>query len=109
MRKTFIIFVAITFLSVATLCHADTPLKKLGRGLANVATCFFEVPKGAVDANTTDGLIAALTFGLVKGVFNTGVRAVVGVYETATFLIPIPEDYGPILTDPEFFLEEGLL
>jgi hypothetical protein len=34
------------------------------------------------------------------------VRAVVGVYEIATFPIPLPKGYGPILKDPEFFFEE---
>ena len=33
-------------------------------------------------------------------------RAVVGVYEIATFPIPLPKDYEPIITDPEFILQK---
>ena len=39
---------------------------------------------------------------------TAGNRAVVGAYEVVTFPIPLPSDYEPILTDPEFFGEEAL-
>ncbi|OGW74852.1 MAG: hypothetical protein A2Z72_06715 [Omnitrophica bacterium RBG_13_46_9] len=108
MKKYVVFILIIAFISISNLSHADTPIKKLGRGFANVLTCPLEIPKGICDANSESGPFAAMTFGLLKGLFDTGVRAVVGVYEVATFLIPIPRNYGPVLTDPEFFLEEGL-
>lgn len=104
-----IIPVLLVVLLISSVAFADGPIKKLGRGLANVITCPLEILKGISDANTENGPIAAVTFGLLKGIFNTGVRAVIGVYEVVTFPIPLPRDYSPILTDPEFFLEEGLL
>ena len=104
-----IIPVLLVALLISSVAFADGPIKKLGRGLANIVTCPLEVIKGISDANTENGPIAAVTFGLLKGIFNTGVRVAVGAYEVVTFPIPIPRDYSPILTDPEFFLEEGLL
>jgi len=107
--KKIIVFICIiTVLAVSSVCYADTPIKKLGRGIANMGTCILEVPKCISDANTESGPIAAMTFGLLEGVYSSCVRLLVGMYETVTFLVPVPEDYGPILTNPEFFLNEGL-
>jgi len=104
-----IISVLLVVLFISSVAFADGPIKKLGRGLANIVTCPLEIIKGVSDANSENGPIAAISFGVLKGVFNTGIRVVVGAYEVITFPIPIPRDYSPILTDPEFFLEEGLL
>lgn len=109
MKKVIALIAIICVFSLATIALADTPLRKLGRGVANVITCPLEIPKGISDANAESGFIAAFTFGIIKGVFNTGLRGLVGVYEVASFLIPIPQDYGPIITSPEFFFEDSLL
>lgn len=85
-------------------CAGDW-MKKLGRGLANCLTFPIEVPNQISKTNNCDGPMAAATVGLVKGIVMAGFRAVVGVYEVATFPLPIPENYKPILTDPEYMLE----
>lgn len=85
-------------------CAGD-PLKKLGRGLANVLTFPIEIPNQISKTNNCEGPMAAATVGLVKGIVMAAFRAVVGVYEVATFPFPIPECYKPILTDPEYMLE----
>lgn len=84
---------------------AGDPLKKLGRGLANCLTFPIEIPNQISKTNNCEGPAAAATVGLVKGVVMAAFRAVVGVYEVATFPLPIPECYKPILTDPEYMLE----
>ena len=81
------------------------PLRKLGRGVCNVVTFPFEIPYRIGQTNRTDGPFAAMTYGVVKGVVMTGLRAVVGVYEVISFPFPLPEGYKPILADPEFFFE----
>ncbi|MFQ5952332.1 MAG: exosortase system-associated protein, TIGR04073 family [Candidatus Omnitrophota bacterium] len=93
-------------MTLAGSAYADDALKKLGRGMANVITCPLEVVKGMDDAKQESGIFAACTWGVIQGSFKTLMRAAVGVYEIATFPIPIPEDYQPILTDPEFFLQK---
>lgn len=81
-------------------------LRKLGRGAANIATAPCELFNQMGKVNCSNGPIAGLTWGLLRGIGMIGVRAVVGVYEVATFPIPCPPCYEPILTDPEFFFED---
>jgi len=88
---------------------SDDPLTKLGRGAANIVTSPFEIFNQMEKSGSLDGGgMAGWTVGPIKGVFMTGVRAVVGAYEVCTFLIPIPKDYGPILKYPEFFFEDSM-
>ncbi len=82
------------------------PIKKLGRGVSNLVTCPLEFTKGIGDAKDERGIFAAMTWGVLQGTFNIVKRAMVGVYEIVTFPIPLPRDYKPILTDPEFFLQK---
>jgi len=81
------------------------PLRKLGRGAANCLTFPLEFPNQVAKTSNIDGPVAAVTYGVVKGITMSIFRAVVGAYEVVTFLIPLPEWYRPILTDPEFMLE----
>ncbi|MEA3489684.1 MAG: exosortase system-associated protein, TIGR04073 family [Candidatus Omnitrophota bacterium] len=96
----------ILIISVAAPVYANGPIKKLGRGVANVVTCPFELPKGMGDAKEDKGIFAGLTWGIFEGTVNVVKRAVVGVYEIVTFPLPVPGDYEPIMEDPEFFLEK---
>ena len=106
-KKVIITAIILLFaVSMTTPGYCDDALKKLGRGLCNIATCPLELPKQTSDVSNAEGPMAGLTYGVVKGLGMIGVRAVVGVYETVTFLIPFPRYYKPILTDPEFFLED---
>jgi len=107
-KKYFIFLLVLVMIFYSINAYADTPIKKLGRGFCNIVTCPMEFPKGIQDVYDEGGIFAALTWGILKGVFNTGVRAVVGVYEVVTFPIPFPKDYEPILTDPEFIGEDAL-
>ena len=102
--SALLISLLIAGLTVNAYC--DDPLKKLGRGICNVATCPLEVVEQMKRVNGTDGAFAAITWGVLKGVAMTGLRAIVGVYEVATFPIPLPGQYKPILKDPEFFFED---
>lgn len=80
--------------------------KKLGRGLVNVVTGWIELPKNIYDTSVeTNNPFMGITYGLVKGVGMTVVRTGAGVYDVATFLFPLPEDYEPLL-EPEFVFEE---
>lgn len=104
--------VAVASFSVVPQVRADEPgimlpVQKLGRGIANVAFCVFEIPMKWAEVNNDQGGLAGITYGTLKGVCYTVARAVVGVVDVATFLIPLPgcpnypEDagwgYGPIM------------
>ena len=106
--KRFIVFMLVlTFLCISAPCYADGggPLRKLGRGLANLATGVLEVPRTIVTVTEEDGYVAGATYGIVKGVAWGVMRTAVGAYETITFLVPFPFHYEPILK-PEFLLSE---
>ena len=108
MKKIVALMLIIFIFGMSAISYADTPIKKLGRGFANIFTCLLEIPKRISDANAESGPIAAATFGFLNGLFQTCIRGVVGIYEVVTFPIPLPSRFGPVLTDPEFFLDEGL-
>ncbi|MBI2870934.1 MAG: exosortase system-associated protein, TIGR04073 family [Candidatus Omnitrophica bacterium] len=90
------------------LCAAHIPpanagdaMTKLGRGVANIGGSWLELVHQTQHTYEQDGALAGATTGVVKGVFMTAYRAIVGVYETATFLVPVPPDYQPIIY-PEY-------
>ena len=109
MKKIVITVLIVSILCISGISYADSPIRKLGRGLANVATCVLEVPIRINEANEESGPIAAITWGVVNGLYRTCLRAVVGIYEVGTFIIPYPAHYEPIITDPEFFFEDMLV
>ncbi len=87
------------------------PLRKLARGAANIALCWVEVPRqmlhvtaGESEKVTND--VAGAFWGPVKGLSYCVGRLFLGVYETATFLIPPYKN----LVSPEFIFteEEGV-
>lgn len=83
-------------------CMAQDPIKKLGRGIANLGLGWISLMTTVEDTGRSDGVFAAVTYGILKGVARAVQRTAVGAYETITFPIPYPKDYQPILTSPEF-------
>ena len=81
-------------------------LRKLGRGVANVVSCPFELIRTPELVGRKDGYPAALTVGILQGVWRTVLRGVVGVVEAGTFFVAIPKDFAPILR-PEFIYAHG--
>jgi len=75
-------------------------LRKLGRGFANVLFGMVEVPNQITKADSDQGG-AAIPYGIGKGFVRWIGREVVGVYEIATFPIPLPNGYKPVMK-PEF-------
>jgi putative exosortase-associated protein (TIGR04073 family) len=101
-EKCGIIFVIIiVMLCAQSPCIAQNIVKKASRGVANIFTSFFEIPASIQEKLYDEGIIAAGTYGLFDGIYKCAVRAIAGVYEVATFPLPIPADYAP-LVKPEF-------
>ena len=92
-----------------TATKLDGPATKLGRGICNMVTFPLEIPEQISRVNNSDGPFAACTVGVLKGLGWALSRACVGVYEAATFMLPFPKDYQPLLKDPEYFLETSNL
>jgi len=109
MRKVIPYIIVILAVFISGVSYAGTPMRKFGRGLANILTCPAEIVKSAGEVNYKDGPVAALTYGIVKGFYRAGRRLLVGGFELVTFFSPYPGDYEPIINDPEFFLSDGIL
>lgn len=81
--------------------YAGDPIEKLGRGITNAATGWAEIPKEiAKNAERSLGL-AALVVGPLKGLAKAIGRTAVGIYDVATFIIPLPRRYEPVI-EPEY-------
>ena len=81
----------------------DQSVRKLGRGLANVLTGWFELPTQISSGMSEAGGIQGLFLGLGKGAVWTLFREGAGVYDTVTFLFPLPADYEPLMQPPTVF------
>lgn len=102
--KVFLFTIIVGSLLGSPLSHAGA-FRKLGRGISNTlmgwSEIFFSVYKKfhAHDNNVAQGLTA-----LPEGIVRAGTRTIIGVYETVTFALPIPENYETIIY-PEFVFE----
>ncbi|MDP3921109.1 MAG: exosortase system-associated protein, TIGR04073 family [Candidatus Omnitrophota bacterium] len=76
---------------------------KLGRGVGNVLFFFWEPLHQIEEMAKTERWPIAIAGGFPKGILMAGVRLLVGVYEIATFPIPIPSGYQAIM-EPEFII-----
>jgi putative exosortase-associated protein (TIGR04073 family) len=76
--------------------------EKLQRGFLNLADAVVEVPGTMMRKSKKEGVVMGVTAGLFEGVLNTVKRALAGAWEVASFPIPLPEHYAPMLPDPEF-------
>ncbi len=84
-----------------SVCYAQDPFTKLGRGVANALTGWVELPKNVYDTSVEDNAFSGMTLGLAKGAGMTLVRTGAGIYEMATFPFALPENYKTIL-EPEY-------
>lgn len=81
-----------------------TPQRKLQRGFLNVALSPMEISNELAKEVRNDTFPPSWVAGAGRGSFYAVGRALVGVYEMATFLIPYPASYKPVL-NPEFAWE----
>jgi putative exosortase-associated protein (TIGR04073 family) len=78
-------------------------LRKLGRGLANLATSPIELVRTPERVALRDGYVAGLTVGVLQGIWRTLMREGIGAFEVLTFYAAIPRDFAPLIR-PEFLL-----
>ena len=74
------------------------PTRKLGRGLANVAFGWAEIPVTIGTINSKEGNSAAAGYGVVKGTARAFTRFGVGLYEALLWPMPVFQGtYYPVL------------
>ncbi len=105
--KGIIILVAVMFILNlwGINCYSQNPVRKLGRGVANIVTGWVEIPKNVYDTTQDENIFMGLTIGLAKGLGMSVIRTGAGIYDAVTFPFPIPQDYEPLL-EPEYVLGE---
>ena len=81
--------------------YADGILRKLGRGIANIATCPLELPRTIEIVGLRDGWGAGATVGVLQGLWRTLLRGAAGIYEVVTFPAETTKGFAPLMT-PEF-------
>ncbi len=99
---------AITAMAQPVFAEQETGalvVTKLFRGIANAATGWMELFKQPIVTGQEQGAGIGLTWGLIKGIGYAVARSVAGGYEIATFPLPIPEGYKPIM-QPEYVLSD---
>jgi len=102
----FIIAMVLTFQLIFPAAYAGipevNPVRKLMRGVVNMALCWAELVRQPILTNKEEGDLPGITWGVSKGVGFTFGRAILGTYETVTFLIP---PYRT-LVEPEFIFSD---
>lgn len=83
---------------------AGSPQRKLQRGFLNIALAPLEFSHNLWSVKGKDSLVPTWITGSVVGIGKTTGRALAGVYELATFWMPYPANYEP-LVKPEFAWE----
>ncbi|MFA5262136.1 MAG: exosortase system-associated protein, TIGR04073 family [Candidatus Omnitrophota bacterium] len=83
--------------------YGKTPFNKLTRGVLNMSTFFFEVPAGVIRVGKEkDNYFIGATIGTAQGFFACILRAVTGVFDTVTFVIP---PYNKPVMEPEYAVQ----
>ena len=103
--RIVVIVLAVSFLSASAVYAGDNPGSKLGRGFSNIVTSPLQYIVQTSKLNEDHDGVTALLGGLVNGTGFMVWRMCVGVYEVATFPIPLPSKYGPVL-DPDTSLTD---
>ena len=83
--------------------RTDGPFTKGGRGLANLLTCWMEVPYRISKTVNRRDPVATFATGAAKGLGWGLARFGAGLYEIVTFPIPIPRRYNPVLPAPGYW------
>lgn len=82
--------------------------RKLGRGVVNTSTGWIEFPKAMYVMSQEWGPAFGVVFGSLHGLEASAVRTLAGVYEAATFPVPIPAGYTPVVMPTSAFTWQGL-
>lgn len=105
MRKTIVSVLTAGILALNFCVYAQGPAEKFGRGIANTATGWLEVPLEIGRKNSSEGAASAIFVGPFAGLAKAAWRTFSGVYDVLTFFIPAPRDYDS-LVKPDFVLGE---
>lgn len=109
MKRLVSLFMVVALIvSFSSVGYAQNPPAKLGRGIVNTLTGFWELPIKILKTCKSDGMPVGLTVGMAKGIGWSLYRTAVGLYEIVTFPIPAPAGYEAITDPPTLLTSETL-
>lgn len=85
--------------------YAEDTTMKLTTGVVNISTGWVDLFNGTYEVFRDKGPIVGTFVGPFYGIGKTVIRTLSGVYDTATFLAPIPDRYR-VKMDPEFVWDD---
>ena len=88
------------------LGYLEGSTRKLGRGACNIMTGPLEMIRTPSLVTQQEGGLAGATVGVIQGVGAAITRELAGVLEVATFFLPFPNRFNPIMK-PEFVYAHG--
>ncbi|MBI4353702.1 MAG: exosortase system-associated protein, TIGR04073 family [Candidatus Omnitrophica bacterium] len=86
--------------------YLEGSTRKLGRGACNVVTAPLELIRAPYLVTQQEGSMAGATVGVIQGVGAVIIRELAGVVEIATFFLPFPNGFHPLIK-PEFIYAHG--
>ena len=110
-RPWYLLFLCLGVMTSASAEEAaptymEGSLHKLGRGLANIATCPGELIRVPTIVGRRDGYLAGSSVGVLQGAWRTILRGGAGVIEVLTFYLERPDDFKPLIL-PEYVFAQG--
>ncbi len=103
LKKILLMLICVLMFSSAV--YAEGPVRKLSRGVSNLAFGMFEIPKQMEKSWEEDSNMIGFGVGFIKGVGHFVYREAVGILEIVTFPFETTEDFAPII-EPEFIFDE---
>lgn len=103
---TALLLVLFLCLGFSGAALADDPIIKLSRGITNLSTCWVEYWNQYMRLAYQRDPFLPIFEAILYGTVGTAQRIAVGAYDTATFLLPAPPNYAPLMV-PETPLEES--
>lgn len=95
MKPVIVVGIVLLFILGATAsAYAQDPIHKAGRGMVNVLTGWFELPRQVDLGRQEDNPVKGMGFGIIRGLGLTLLRSGVGLYEVLTFPIPFPKNFA---------------
>ncbi|HNV85719.1 MAG TPA: exosortase system-associated protein, TIGR04073 family [Candidatus Omnitrophota bacterium] len=104
MKKILIGLLLFCLLVPSPAYAGNDPIIKFSRGLTNIITAPWEYFIQTCSLRQDHDALTSLFAGLLRGTLFTVARELTGVYDVATFLIPLPSNYQP-LWKPETVFE----
>jgi len=95
MKKVLICLMIFCLLTTGQ-AYANDPIIKISRGLTNIITGPWEYFVQTFALSQDHDPLTSFFAGLLRGTLFTAARELTGVYDVATFLIPLPSHYQPV-------------